>query len=96
MKQFETIGAVLKAWTGSVAGAIIAGFDRVVSPRVVRLIEDEQGGFAVEAVKAENVPARIAFADGAFSAPSLAPVLKGSRVEIVTAPEATTRPGIVG
>ena len=60
MKQFETIGAVLKAWVGSVAAAIIAGFDRVVSPRVVRLIEDEQGGFAVEAAKADNLPARMA------------------------------------
>ena len=86
MKQFETIGAVLKAWTGSVAAAITAGFDRAVSPRVVRLIEDEQGGFAVEAAKVDNVPARIAFADGAFSAPNLAPVLKGSRVEIVLQP----------
>ena len=86
MKQFETIGAVLKAWVGSVAAAIIAGFDRVVSPRVVRLIEDEQGGFAVEASKADNLPARIAFADGAFSAPNLGPVLKGSRVEIVLQP----------
>ena len=86
MKLFETIGVVLNAWTGSVAAAIIAGFDRVVSPRVVRLIEDEQGGFAVEALKAENLPARIAFADGAFSAPNLAAVLKGSRVEIVLQP----------
>ena len=86
MKQFETIGAVLKAWTGSVAAAMTAGFDRAVSPRVVRLIEDEQGGFAVEAAKADNLPARIAFADGAFSAPNLAPVLKGSRVEIVLQP----------
>ena len=86
MKLFESIGAIFNAWTATVAAAIVAGFDRVVSPRVVRLIEDEQGGFAVEAMKAENLPARIAFADGAFAAPSLAPVLKGSRVEIVLQP----------
>ena len=49
MKQFESIGAILSAWTGSVAAAMTAGFDRLVSPRVVRLIEDEEGGFAVEA-----------------------------------------------
>ena len=56
------IGAILSAWTDSVAAAIIAGFDRVVSPRVVRLIEDDDGGFAVEAPAAspDNVPARIA------------------------------------
>jgi general secretion pathway protein L len=34
----------------------------------------------------DNLPARIAFADGAFSASNLAPVLKGSRVEIVLQP----------
>ena len=68
MKQFETIGSILNAWTGSVAAAMTAGFDRMVSPRVVRLIEDDLGGFAVEAaVKPDNLPARIAFADGAFS-----------------------------
>ncbi len=87
MKQFETTTAILTAWTGSVAAAIIAGFDRAVSPRVVRLIEDDKGGFAIEAaVKPENVPARIAFADGAFAAPNLASVFRGSRVEIVLQP----------
>jgi general secretion pathway protein L len=87
MKLPETIGAFLNAWTGSVAAAIIAGFERMVSPRVVRLIEDDNGGFAVEmAARPENVPARVAFADGAFSAPNLAPVLKGSRIEIVLRP----------
>jgi general secretion pathway protein L len=87
MKLPETIGAILSAWTGSVAAAIIAGFDRIVSPRVVRLIEDDHGGFAVEmAVRPDNLPARIAFTDGALAAPNLAPVLKGSRVEIVLQP----------
>ena len=87
MKLPETIGAFLNAWTGSVAAAIISGFDRMVSPRVVRLVEDDNGGFAVEmAARPENVPARVAFADGAFSAPNLAPVLKGSRIEIVLRP----------
>jgi general secretion pathway protein L len=87
MKLFEPIGAILNAWTGSVAAAVIAGFDRVVSPRVVRLIEDDSGGFAVEtAARADNVPAHVAFADGALSASGLAPVLRGSRVEIVLKP----------
>ena len=87
MKLFETIAAILNAWTNSVAAAIIAGFDRVVSPRVVRLIEDDKGGFALEtAAKPDNVPARIAFSDGTFSAPNLAPMFRGSRVEIVLQP----------
>jgi general secretion pathway protein L len=87
MKLFETIGAICNAWTGSVAVAIIAGFDRVVSPRLISLIEDDKGGFAVEtAARPENVPARITFADGALSAPNLAPMFRGSRVEIVLQP----------
>ena len=87
MKLLQTIGAILTAWTGSVAAAIIAGFDRVVSQRVVRLVEDDKGGFSVEtAAKSENLPARIAFADGILSAPNLAPMLRGSRVEFVLQP----------
>ena len=88
MKLFQTIGSILNAWTGSVAAAIIAGFDRVVSPRVIRLIEEDGGGFAVEAAgKTENVPSHAAFADGALSAPNLEPMFKGSRVEIVLQPK---------
>jgi general secretion pathway protein L len=83
-----TIGTILNTWTGSVAAAIVAGLERVVSPRVVRLIEDEQGGFVVEAqAKGENVPARLSFADGAFSPANLAALFKGSRVEIVLLPK---------
>jgi general secretion pathway protein L len=88
MNLFQTIGATLSAWTGSVAAAIIATLDRIVSPRVVRLVEGDDGGFTVQAAgKAENVPSRIAFADGALSAPNLAALFKGSRVEIVLQPK---------
>jgi general secretion pathway protein L len=87
MKLLEPILAILSGWTSSVAAAVIAGFDRVVSPRVVRLIEDDSGAFAVEtAVKPENVPARIGFVEGALVAPDLGPLLRGSRVEIVLQP----------
>ena len=87
MKLFQTIGAILNAWTGSVAAAIIAGFDRVVSPRVVRLVEDDDGGFTVEVARSDNAPARIGFADGTLSAPNLAILFRGSRVEIVLQPK---------
>ena len=43
MNLFPTIGATLGAWTGSVAAAVVAGLDRVVSPRIVRLIETGDG-----------------------------------------------------
>jgi general secretion pathway protein L len=84
MRLFGPIGEILRAWTGSAAAAIIAGLDRMVSPRLVRLIEDESGGFTVESfAQRENVPARIAFADGALSGANLASTFAGSRVEIV-------------
>jgi general secretion pathway protein L len=87
MNLFKTIGAALGAWTASVAAALIALLDRVVSPRVVRLVEGEDGGFAVEATgKADSMPPRIAYADGALSAPNLAQLFRGSRVEIVLRP----------
>lgn len=88
MTLFQTIGTTLSAWTGSVAAAAVAGVDRIVSPRVVRLVEGDDGGFAVEAAgKAENVPSRLGFADGALSGPNLAALFRGSRVEIVLQPK---------
>ena len=88
MNLYQTIGAILNAWTGSVAAAVVAGLDRIVSPRVVRLIEADDGGFTVEApAKADNIPPKIAFADGALSAPNLAALFRGSRVEIVLQPK---------
>jgi general secretion pathway protein L len=88
MKFLQAIVAFFRSWTDSVAAAVIAAFDRVSSPRVIRLIEQDNGGFAVESAgKSENMPAHIAFADGSLSAPNLAPMLKGSRVEIVLQPK---------
>src|SRR5438034_5729908 len=88
MKFLQTIGAIISAWTASVAAAVIAAFDRTVSPRVIRLIEEDNGGFAVEGTaRSDNVPSRIGFADGALSAPNLAQTFRGSRVEIVLQPK---------
>lgn len=84
----SSFSAILSAWTTSVANAIIAGAGRVVSPRVVRLVEAADGGFAVEAAgKQDNIPARIGFADGALTAPNLAALFRGKRVEIVLQPK---------
>jgi general secretion pathway protein L len=88
MNLFQPIGAILGAWTGSVAAAIVAGLERVVSPRVVRLLEDDDGSFAVEATgKTDAVPPRIAFSEGTLTAPNLAALFRGSRVEIVLQPK---------
>jgi general secretion pathway protein L len=58
----------------------------MVAPRVVRLVEDEKGTFALETAKPENMAKEIAFADGKFEAASLAQIVRGSRVEIVLRP----------
>jgi general secretion pathway protein L len=86
MSSLTSLRAILDAWTGTVAGAIVAGLERMVSPRVVRLVEDEKGAFALEAAKPENGPRMIAFEDGRFAAANLAQVVRGSRVEIVLRP----------
>jgi general secretion pathway protein L len=88
MKLFPSISAVFAAWTGSVAAAVVASFERMVSPRLIRLIEEEDGGFKVEAEgNAENLLMRLHFEGGALSTQGLAPALKGSRVEIVLLPK---------
>ncbi len=87
MKLLQTMTAFFRAWTDSVAAAVIAAFDRVSSPRVIRLVEQDNGDFAVESAgKSENVPSRIAFAGGSLAAPNLASAFRGSRVEIVLQP----------
>jgi general secretion pathway protein L len=88
MKSLQPIGTILRGWTDNVATAVIAAFDRVSSPRVIRLIEQDDGGFAVESAgKSENLPRQLAFADGSFSAANLAPMFRGSRVEIDLQPK---------
>jgi general secretion pathway protein L len=88
MKFLQPTGAILRGWTDNVATAVIAAFDRVSSPRVIRLIEQDDGGFAVESAgKSENMPRQLAFADGSFSAANLAPMFRGSRVEIDLQPK---------
>jgi general secretion pathway protein L len=88
MKFLQPVGTILRGWTDNVAAAVIATFDRVSSPRVIRLIEQDNGGFAVEtAGKSENMPQHLTFADGSFSAANLAPMFRGSRVEIDLQPK---------
>jgi general secretion pathway protein L len=84
MKLLQPVSAILRGWTDTVAAAVIAAFDRLSSPRLIRLIEQDDGGFAVEAAagKAGQVPRHLAFANGTFAESGLAAIFKGSRVEI--------------
>ncbi len=86
MSSLSSLRTILDAWTGTVAGAIVTGLERMVSPRLVRLVEDEKGTFALEAAKPENSLKEIAFEDGKFAAANLAQIVRGSRVEIVLRP----------
>src|SRR3954471_19952654 len=81
MKFLQPVTAILCGWTDTVAAAVIAAFDRVSSPRLIRLVEQDDGGFAVES-KSEQMPRHLVFADGNFAESNLAPIFKGSRVEI--------------
>lgn len=86
MSSLNSLRAIFDAWTGTVAGAAVAGLERMVSPRLVRLVEGETGAFALEAAKPENAPREIAFEDGKFTGANLAPIVRGCRVEIVLRP----------
>lgn len=86
MSSVNSLRAIFDAWTGTVAGAVVAGLGRMVSPRLVRLVEGEAGTFALEAAKPENMPKEIAFEDGKFTGANLAQILRGCRVEIVLRP----------
>ena len=87
MRIFPSLSAIVNAWTGIVAAAAIAGLNRLISPRVVRLVEADDGRFAVEASrKGDDVPSKIALGQGAVQ-PGLASLVRGSRVEIVLQPK---------
>lgn len=87
MSIYSSIRANLSAWTETVAAAVIAGYERLRSPRVVRLVEVENNTFVVEMErKADGTPSRISVVDGALSAGNLKPLLRGSRVELVLDP----------
>ncbi|WP_194467111.1 PilN domain-containing protein [Bradyrhizobium sp. CCBAU 53340] len=86
MSSLNSLRAIFDAWSGTVAGAAVAGLERMVSPRLVRLVEGETGAFALEAAKPENAPKEIAFDDGKFTGANLAQIVRGCRVEIVLRP----------
>ena len=88
MTFLRTLGAIFLAWTNSAAAAIVGGIERVVSPRVVRLVEEEPDVFRIEAAdRSGTMPQQARLADGVLAAPNLASILKGSRVEIVLQPK---------
>lgn len=87
MTMFGTLSALMRTWNRSAATAIIALLDRVVSPKVVRLVEQDDGGFRVETpAKADGAPSLVDFAGGMSKGSGLAATLAGKRAEIVLLP----------
>ena len=83
----SSISSVFRGWTDIVADAIVAGADRVASPRTVRLIERTDDAFDVEAPnRREGLAPRVTFADGILQGDGLGALLRGCRVEIVLLP----------
>lgn len=81
MQWLQPVHVILRGWTDSVAAAVVAGHDRIVSPRVVRLTEQGDGSFAVASIGDKG--ARIQFVEGSLLGADLGALLKGARVEIV-------------
>jgi general secretion pathway protein L len=82
----RTIGEILAHWTDTVAAAIVAVAGRFVSPRVVRLTEDDDkaDSFALQGRgTVADASGRVTFAHGRFTGTDLAPFTKGSRLELV-------------
>ncbi len=83
MELVGSIREIFVRWTDAVALAVVALVERVISPRVVRLVEadDPAGGFKLQSA---NSPAsgRMRLAEGRFIGEG-ASSINGSRVELV-------------
>lgn len=85
MTLWRTLGEILTRWTDTVAAGIVTLASRFVSPRVVRLVEDEKPDtFAVQGGGAG--PTRVTFTDRRFVGGDLDNAAKGSRIELVLRP----------
>lgn len=83
MSLWGTISEILTRWTETVAAGIVALATRLVSPRIVRLIEDDTkaDSFTLQGGKASGE--KVAFAGGHFAGGDLEPLAKGSRLELI-------------
>jgi general secretion pathway protein L len=84
MTLWATITEILVRWTDTVAAGVVALAARFVSPRVVRLVEDEAkaDSFTLQG-SGKATGERIMFAGGHFAGAELESLTKGSRIELV-------------
>src|SRR6267142_2740708 len=89
MTLLRDIAAVLTRWMDCVAATIVAAGGWFVSPRTVRLVEEEESVFTVRASKDDKVIGeRVHIPDSATGElpAGLMKAVKGNRVEIVLRP----------
>jgi general secretion pathway protein L len=87
MSLWGTISEVLTRWTETVAAGIVALATRFVSPRTVRLVEDDAKPDSFTLQGGKVLGEKIAFANGHFTGGDLAPLAKGSRLELQLRPD---------
>ena len=91
MNLFNQIGHVLSRWLDAVAAWIVAAYAKAVAAPGVRVVEEKDGTFLVQANgKAAATPERIRIVNGevvATGAGNAAAMLKASRAELVLQPE---------
>ncbi|MBB5048567.1 general secretion pathway protein L [Rhodopseudomonas rhenobacensis] len=87
MRALAAIGALFLGWAQLIAAMIVAGIDRVISPKQVRLVEQDDGGFLLHAASADKIGALpVGLTEGETPSEAAAASLRGSRVEIRLAP----------
>jgi len=90
MTLWRSVGEILAHWIDTVAAGVIAAATRFVSPRVVRLVEqDRPDTFALQGggrPAGGTGTARVTFANGRFDGSELESSAKGSRLELVLRP----------
>jgi general secretion pathway protein L len=85
MSLWSTLGEVLARWTDTVAAWVVGMAGRFMSPRVVRLVEEDRPDtFALEGAGPDA--GQVSFAHGRFTGSDLANAARGSRLELVLRP----------
>ena len=88
MNLLRDIADIVSRWLDGVATAIVAASGRLVSPRVVRIVEESDGS-AFTLRGAENGGRAVPIPEGSLFGglpPEAAKAIKGNRVEIVLRP----------
>jgi general secretion pathway protein L len=89
MAALRNIAGFIVRWLDAVAAFLVAAIGRFVSPRVVRLVEEDDGsGFTLRLPKdAPSAPTSVRLDDTAAELPeSVAKSIRGNRVEVVLRP----------